>query len=307
MTTILVRKLLRDLRWPLVVVALLLGGFQCLWVKVVERIIGELLPVFLKYMPLELIKQIIFQGSGQTLETLMGGQMINIDRPMDMLSVGYVHPLMLIIFSIWAIGRASIALAGEIDRGTAELLLSQPLARYQVILAHFRIDLVVIPILCLSLWAGNWLGAWMFGLLHLGAPIDGQELLIDPRAFFPGLANVAGLMFAMSGYTMWLSSAGRFRTRVMAIAILATLVQFVINVIGQLWDKLNPLRPLTVFYYYQPQPIILKGHWTVDLSECWSVGRPMPVNVILVLFAVGFIGYALALLTFTRRDLPAPL
>ena len=307
MTTILVRKLFRDLRWPLVVVAILLAGFQCLWVKVVERIIGELLPVFLKYMPLELIKHIIFQGSGQTLETLMGGQMINIDRPMDMLSVGYVHPLMLIIFSIWAIGRASLAMAGEIDRGTAELLLSQPLARYQVILAHFQIDLVVIPILCLSLWAGNWLGAWMFGLLQLGAPIDGRELLVDPRAFFPGLANVAALMFAMSGYTMWLSSAGRFRTRVMAIAILATLIQFVINVIGQLWDKLGPLRPFTVFYYYQPQPIILKGHWTVDVSECWSISRPTPVNVILVLFAIGFIGYALALLTFTRRDLPAPL
>ena len=45
------------------------------------------------------------------------------------------------------------------------------------------------------LWAGNWLGAWMFGLLHLGAPIDGRELLVDPRAFFPGLANVAALMF----------------------------------------------------------------------------------------------------------------
>lgn len=307
MTTILVRKLLRDLRWPLVVVALLLAGFQCLWVKVVERIIGELLPTFVKYMPLELIKHIIFQGSGQTLETLMGGQMINIDRPMDMLSVGYVHPLMLIIFSIWAIGRASLALAGEIDRGTAELLLSQPLARYQVILAHFWIDLVVIPILCLSLWAGNWFGAWMFGLLHLGAPIDGRELLVDPRAFFPGLANVAALMFAMSGYTMWLSSAGRFRTRVMGIAILATLVQFVINVIGQLWDKLNPLRPFTVFYYYQPQPIILKGQWTVDLNECWSLSKPTPVNVILVLVAIGFIGYGLALFTFTRRDLPAPL
>jgi ABC-2 type transport system permease protein len=78
-------------------------------------------------------------------------------------------------------------------------------------------------------------------------------------------------------------------------------------VIGQLWDRLGVLRPFTVFFYYQPQSIILKGQWTVDLSECWSVTRPTPVNVIVVLFAVGFIGYALALVTFTRRDLPAPL
>src|SRR5437762_14253069 len=111
MTTILVRKLFRDLRWPLVVVAILLAGFQCLWVKVVERIIGELLPVFLKYMPLELIKHIIFQGSGQTLETLMYAQMINIDRPMDMLPVCYVHLLMLLIFSIQTISRPSLTLA----------------------------------------------------------------------------------------------------------------------------------------------------------------------------------------------------
>ena len=48
---------------------------------------------------------------------------------MDMLSIGYVHPLMQTIFCIWAVGRASGAIAGEMDRGTMELLLAQPLAR----------------------------------------------------------------------------------------------------------------------------------------------------------------------------------
>ena len=48
---------------------------------------------------------------------------------MDMLSIGYVHPLVQIIFCIWAVGRASGAVAGELDRGTMELLLAQPLSR----------------------------------------------------------------------------------------------------------------------------------------------------------------------------------
>ena len=89
---------------------------------------------------------------------------------MDMLSIGYVHPLMVVTFCVWAIGRAAGAIAGEIDRGTMELLLAQPLARSRLILAHLLLDLVTIPILCLSLWAGNWLGAWIVSPIQIEAP-----------------------------------------------------------------------------------------------------------------------------------------
>ena len=46
MTATLVLKLLRDLRLPLLVVAVLLAGFQCLWAKVTQRVIGQLAPFF---------------------------------------------------------------------------------------------------------------------------------------------------------------------------------------------------------------------------------------------------------------------
>jgi len=41
--------------------------------------------------------------------------------------------------------------------------------------------------------------------------------------FGPALPVVGGLIFAVSGYTMWLSAAGRFRWRVLGIAVLVTL------------------------------------------------------------------------------------
>ena len=95
--------------------------------------------------------------------------------------------------------------------------------------------------------------------------------------------------------------------RVMGLAILVTLVQFIINVLGQLWDGAAFLRPFSVFYYFQPQLIALKGQWTVNPRYAWS-GFPLSsVNVILVLGLVGLIGYLLALRTFCRRDIPAPL
>jgi len=301
MTATLVRNLLRDVRVALVIVALLLAAFQCLWVKIVERLSGHLLPL-LEWLAVGRslsgadVEQIIFEGPGRILQTLIGGADISLFRPTDMLSIGYVHPLVQTILCVWAIGRAAGAVAGEIDRGTMELLLAQPLARYCVILAHLAVDLLTIPVLCLSLWAGNWLGAWLVGVLELGAAPNSSSLAVDPRIFAPALASVAALLFAVSGYTMWLSARGRFRGRVLGLAVLITLLQFLVNAVAQLWDTIDVLRVFTVFYYYQPQRAIL--------------GRSSPgedLASVAVLLAVGCVGYALALWTFCRRDLPAPL
>jgi ABC-2 type transport system permease protein len=295
MTGALVRKLLRDVRLALIIVLVLLGAFQCLWAKVSERIAGGILPpLFNLGIKMEDIFKVVFQGPGKIIQTLMGGESIRPDTAQDMLSIGYVHPLTQTILCIWAIGRAAGAVAGEIDRGTMELLLSQPLSRPRLLLAHLLVDLLTIPLLCLSLWGGTWLGTWLAGLLDQTNP----KLRVDPLAFGPSLFSVGLLLFAVSGYTMWLSAAGRFRGRVLGLAVLLTLVQFLINVVGQMWPAMEPLRPLTVFYYYQPQPIILQADWLSDAKVWGRFG---------VLLAVGVCGYLGALWTFTRRDLPAPL
>ena len=80
MTRILVAKLLRDVRLPLFVVALLLAAFQCLWAKITQRIVEELLPTITKYMSLIALKDILFKGPGQLMQTLMGGETIQLDR-----------------------------------------------------------------------------------------------------------------------------------------------------------------------------------------------------------------------------------
>jgi ABC-2 type transport system permease protein len=294
MTSVLVRKLLRDCRVSLVAVALLLVLFECVWAKVVERITGSILPALLRVASLPEILAVLFEGPGKIIQTLIGGESIHLERAQDMLSIGFVHPVIQAVFCVWAIGRASGAVAGEIDRGTMELLLAQPMARPRLLLAHFLVDLVTIPILCLSLWGSIWLGTWLAGLWEAKP----AHMTVDPMAFGPGLLNVATLLFALSGYTMWLSACGRFRGRVLGRAVLLTLLQFMVNVVGQLWDVMAPLRPFTVFYYYQPQQMVLNPLWAED-PEVW--------RRLVVLVAVGLVGYLGALWTFSRRDLPAPL
>src|SRR5262249_19690192 len=139
---------------------------------ITQRTSGELIPLFLglaqaqKLSPVDL-EAILFKGPGKVMQTLMGGESINLENAMHMLSIGYVHPLMQTIFCIWAIGRASGAIAGEIDRGTMELLLAQPVPRWRIVLAHFLVDLLTIPVLCLSLWGGTWLGTVVVGPIEL--------------------------------------------------------------------------------------------------------------------------------------------
>jgi ABC-2 type transport system permease protein len=333
-TLTLVRKLLRDVRLPLFLVCLLVLLFQLLWARITHRVVGEIAPYF-AYLTggpegIKDFLNIIFSGPGKIVQAVIGGEDIRMDRAMDMLSIGYVHPLMQFIFCIWAVGRASGAIAGEVDRGTMELLLAQPLARSRLILAHFYVDLITIPVICLSLWAGNWLGYWALGPVEvkepppevrhqvaafgrLGGPKepprpDPAKLRTDPMAFGPALVSVAALIFAVAGFTMALSARGRFRWRVLGTAVFLFLVMFLLNLVGQMWEEgFGWARPLTLFYYFQPQQIILGQGWTVDL-RVWNGGRPLvPLPAVAVLFAVGVVGYALALRTFTRRDVPAPL
>jgi ABC-2 type transport system permease protein len=322
MTFVLYRKLLRDVRVPLIVVSLLLAAFAGLWVRVTVQVTTQISP-FLSLLAVKsgfaptFVMDLFLQGPGKMIQTFFGGESLKFFDPQETLSIAPMHPLVQAILCIWAIGRAAGAIAGEIDRGTMELLLAQPVARRKAILAHFLVDVTVIPILCLAFLAGIQVGTAIVGTftvdrgvyeaLKIPPPNPLPSYTVDPAGVRPGMWNAAALLFAISGYTMWLSAAGRSRNRVLGLAILITLVQFLVNVIGQLWDGLAFLRPFSVFYYYQPQSINLKGVWTVDPGLAWF-GKPfVSVNVILVLVAVGAIGYLMALRTFVKRDIPAPL
>jgi ABC-2 type transport system permease protein len=293
MNVILVRKLFRDLRVGLVVVGLLLFAFEFFHCKSTEQGVVLTRKLLGRSIDLGIVLRAVYEQD-KMVEKLIGGDKIIIGQGRDMLSIGYVHPFLIAILSVWAVGRAAGAIAGELDKGTMELLLAQPLSRWRLIVSHFLIDCLTIPILCGCMWAGTTLGSHTFGLIELTAK-DGQP--VDPALFGRPLYYVAALLFAITGYTMAISSAGRFRTRVLGIAALLTLLQFFINLLGQTWEDIEFLLPWTIFHYYQPQALIL-GLDGASQDAARNVGT---------LLAVGAAGYLVALGIFCRRDLPAPL
>lgn len=327
MTFILIRKLLRDVRPALIVVCVVLFVFAAFWVKIAQRVTSEIAPVFdtvaLMVGEKNLFKDMLFKGPGKVSQAALGWGDLNFDRPNDFLAMGMLHPIVLTLCVIWAVGRSAGAVAGEIDRGTMELLMSQPVPRNRLILAHFLVDLLVLPAICLAFFAGTQFGLAVVGdfvpdyssLKNLKAPggkqipipipANPEPLSVSGLGELPGLSNTAALMFAVSGITIAISAAGRSRWKVTGYAVLILVVMFVANTIGQLWEPAAWVRPLTLFFYYQPQKVMLDGDWLVDLGKAWS-GAPM-IPGAGVLLAVGVVGYLLALRTFTRRDLPAPL
>ncbi|HEY2787621.1 MAG TPA: ABC transporter permease subunit [Fimbriiglobus sp.] len=329
MTFILYRKLLRDVRIPLLVVCLIVAIFSGLWVKIAQRVTTEIFPFFnglalAQKMDPKVFDEVLFKGPGKISQAVMGGADVRFDRTSDFLAIELLHPVILALTCIWAVGRAAGAVAGELDRGTMELLLSQPVPRNRLVLAHFLVDLTVIPAICGSVVLGTQLGLAAVGpfvvdyssldKLMEKAPIKVRnpdrptELEVDATAQWKGAMNLAGFAFAVSGFTLAISAAGRSRGKVTGLAVLVVVLMFVANVLGQLWSAAAFLRPASVFFYYQPQKLWLHGDGFVDLGDAWNAGQPLlRLPVLAVLFGAGAAGYLLALLSFTRRDLPAPL
>lgn len=325
MTFTLIQKLLRDVRWPLLVVSLLLFFFSLLWVKIAQRVTTEIAPFFnglaavSKINP-KLFDEVIFKGPGKVSQSVLGGADVQFERPTDFLAVELLHPVVLMLTGIWAIGRAGGAVAGELDRGTMELLLSQPIPRNRLILAHLMVDLIVIPVICLSILAGTRAGLAMVGPFTVdytileklpkgpggfALPKGPDELPVDAAGQPWAILNLAAMIFALSGVTIAISSANRNRWRAIGYSVLLIMSMFIVNVLGQLWDAVAVLRPASVYFYYQPQRIWLKNDWFANLGEAFP--GLAGIHVMAVLIVIGTIGYLIALGIFTRRDLPAPL
>ena len=64
------------------------------------------------------------------------------------------HPLIILMISIWAIGRGSGAVAAEIERGTMDLILSRPVARWTYLASQVVVATLGLAILAAALFAG---------------------------------------------------------------------------------------------------------------------------------------------------------
>jgi ABC-2 type transport system permease protein len=197
------------------------------------------------------------------------------------LSLGFTHPLYIVLAGAAVVGFAARSLAGEMDRGFIQIPLARPVSRQAVYLSR----VVGIAIVC--------------GLLALVGPIGmvGGLLYSRPEGEFvyahlgAMALNGLALFWAVGGLTLWGSAAANTAGRVVGWAISLLVLSYFVDYFAGVWAPLRTIAFLSLFDYYEP-------------TETLVSGRMDAVNLV-TLTTVGAIAAIAGLIVFTRRDLPA--
>lgn len=193
------------------------------------------------------------------------------------------HPFILVNVLVWAIARGSLAVAGELERGTLDLILARPVARSSYILAHALTALGGLALMAGALVGGNLLG----GRFH--------AVETPPTALALGRAalNLTTLGLAIYGLTLAVSAVDRVRWRPNLVASVFTLASFILLVLANVpvLEAWKWLERFSIFHAFDPVAAAVHGR---DLAR--NAG---------VLAGLGLGGVLAALAAFAYRDLPS--
>ena len=216
--------------------------------------------------------------SPEMIAGVFGGMLQGLE-PLELWLVTLLlHPFLLVVLTVAVIAIATRALAGEIDRGTIDLLLSHPIPRWQLPLAAATLQLLSVTLL-----VGVVL-AW----ISLGLRFAGLELGSWP-AFGWVAVNLWSTFLAIGAICLAFSAAAERHGVALGRAAGFVLVSFLVNLLASLWSKVRFLEVLSVFHYYRPQPVVTSG------SPIWGD--------LATLLTIAFAAFVIAVVTFQRRDI----
>ncbi|NIT03601.1 ABC transporter permease subunit [Candidatus Saccharibacteria bacterium] len=183
-------------------------------------------------------------------------------------------PLLLIIL---AISFGGGALAGEIDHGTIEVLLSQPISRTKLFLGKYLAGAVII----LTFVFASALSVVPF------AEIYNVDYQLQNHLTLAVLGACFG--FALLGITMMFSSFFSDRGKVTLVSAVLMLAMYFVNVVAALKENLADLKYLSFFHYFESNTPLLRN----DLE----------LESVAVFLGVGLVCTIVGLIWFNRRDI----
>ena len=248
------------------IMAAVMAGFEFVICAVVSTIdVPALFAELVKSVP-PLMKDLIVQ--------YIGGF-----GPADLLAFGWNHPIALAIGAAVAVVLASGAVAGEIEAGTLELVLSQPISRGRYLAGQVVFAMAGLLVLSLAGAAATFAGERFYDLKALG---------VRPLALLA--ANFFLLQAAWFGLTLLVSVFGREAGRVAFIGFLIALLSYLTQVIAGMWSKAAFLLPYSPNAYYDPRVIVKTG--------------ALPAGSVAVLAGIAVVGTLISLWRFRLRDIP---
>ena len=234
---------------------------------------------------------VIYQAFGSQMRTLVdsgiipkqltnfgGGDVFSLPGA---IALGYVHPISIILVSIFAIGFATSAVAGERQRGTLEVLLARPVSRRGLYVTILAAVLGFIALVLAAASVGTVIGSAIVGVLDQ-LPVDRLPMLwLNGMLLWGGFATI-GLAASVSFDRL---------TPALGVTVAIVIVMYFLDILGSLWPDAKGLQPYSLFHYLASRDV-LTG--TVSLGG------------LALLAVVGAAAITFALAVFPRRDLAAP-
>ncbi|NWG17934.1 MAG: ABC transporter permease subunit [Chloroflexi bacterium] len=196
--------------------------------------------------------------------------------PEGLIALGFFGKMAL-IFMVYPVVMGMRVTSNEEDDGTLDILLSQPIPRWRVMLEKFAAYLLTIFVLSLLILGGLWLGA--------GA----VNIPLDPGRMAEASFNLLPTLTLVMVFTIFLGALFSRRQWVLALTTIFVVASFMLDSVGGLakGSAAETLRLISFFNYYNPSGVMQYG-----LTWGNTVG----------MLAVSAALLAAALWLFQRRD-----
>ena len=221
----------------------------------------------------------LFESLPESLKALFRAQGGFAANANGYLAADYRHPIYLIAVLAFVISVAVGAVAREVERGSALLVLSAPIARWRYLLAKAAALLLGTLVILAATMGGTWAGVIVTGITDQ----------VDMVVFLRVQANTLALALAVGGIALVVSSRGSDAGQATGIATGIIATMYFIDFLSLIWSPAAPLGPFTVFHYYDPHGV--------------SQEPGLPWRDLLVLGSVAAAGLVAALVIFQRRDI----
>jgi ABC-2 type transport system permease protein len=193
-------------------------------------------------------------------------------------AIAWAHPLALVLIWTHAVTICTRVPAGEVDRGSIDVLLGLPVSRWQLQVHESFAWVVSGAVLLLMFVAGNRFG---------------NALAHGPRIEPGRLAMLAGNLFclyiAVGGLAWLVSALSDRRGRAASVVVAFVLFSFLLSYLAPFWNVAEQLSFLSVLHYYVPLTVLREG-------LC-------PVRDMLVLSGLGAALWTAGGIVFASRDL----
>jgi beta-exotoxin I transport system permease protein len=286
MNAALWKKTIRESRW------LLAGGMVFMFVVHWLRV---WIASFFSVSALEGI----FSFMPDVVETMLPVTYAQMASTAGRIAVAYDDPIVLLLVTVWGISRGSDTVSGELNRGTMEMVLAQPVTRLGVLGSQAAVTLAGAVLLAATALLGTAVGLATVTL----------DQVISLRVFLPAAINLFAITAFLAGLSTMVSAGSNYRARVIGIVGGFYAVSMVVKIVGRMAPGWEWLTYCSFFTPFEPQLLV------ANTARAWSMWTRTAAGAIemgglgydSILIGLGLAFYLVASVVFCHRDLPAPL